>query len=331
MLKSIDVLIGLSVVMLIVSMAVTVITQAVINLFQSRGRYLREGIGQLLQKIDPSLEPEVSGQIAHAVLMHPLIRGPRGLGTVIHREELIGTLLELAGGGKATAQLGSAAAERLRKALELSGLSDPQKTLSDIRTAALEIETKAPELANHVRADLAILKTASSDFVATVHFWFDSTMDRVSERFTSSIRLVTFGTAIIVVLILQLDTVGLVNRLTMDDAMRQALTVQAQAIAKTQIDPTGTKTDAAQQYSQALEQTGIVAPPHSAHQWMDNWRNVNPLGVCISVFLLTLGAPFWYDMLKKLLNLRSVLADKDDQQRRQRQKTSAIPKEVKAP
>ena len=42
----------------------------------------------------------------------------------------------------------------------------------------------------------------------------------------------------------------------------------------------------------------------------------------VTALLLSLGAPFWYSTLSKLLQLRSVLADKDDQQRSDRQVTA---------
>ena len=39
----------------------------------------------------------------------------------------------------------------------------------------------------------------------------------------------------------------------------------------------------------------------------------------LTALLLSLGAPFWYSVLGKLLQLRSVLAIKDDKQRAERQ------------
>ena len=89
MLKSIDILLGLSVVMLMVSLVVTVLTQAITNLMQSRGKNLRDGIAGLLRQIHRDLPPGVSREIAEAILTHPLIKsaGSR-FGTVIHREEL---------------------------------------------------------------------------------------------------------------------------------------------------------------------------------------------------------------------------------------------------
>jgi hypothetical protein len=40
--------------------------------------------------------------------------------------------------------------------------------------------------------------------------------------------------------------------------------------------------------------------------------------------LLSMGAPFWYNSLGRLLQLRSALAAKDDQQRAERQGAPAV-------
>ena len=42
-------------------------------------------------------------------------------------------------------------------------------------------------------------------------------------------------------------------------------------------------------------------------------------GIFLSWILLTLGAPFWYDVLKNGLNLRSRIAQKDEKDRIARQ------------
>ena len=55
MLKSLDVLIGLVVVLLALSMAVTVITQAITTILNSRGKHLKRGLQDLLQQLDPAL------------------------------------------------------------------------------------------------------------------------------------------------------------------------------------------------------------------------------------------------------------------------------------
>ena len=64
MLKSVDVLIGLTVVLLALSMAVTVITQSITALLNSRGRHLRRGLTDLLQQLDPALTGALSKIVA---------------------------------------------------------------------------------------------------------------------------------------------------------------------------------------------------------------------------------------------------------------------------
>ena len=99
MLKTIDVLIGLAVVMLLMSMIVTVITQFVNSLLNSRGKHLWQGIADILQQISPGIDRRIAEEVSGAVLSHPMIRDVKGrFGGVIHREELTKLLLELASG-----------------------------------------------------------------------------------------------------------------------------------------------------------------------------------------------------------------------------------------
>ena len=48
-------------------------------------------------------------------------------------------------------------------------------------------------------------------------------------------------------------------------------------------------------------------------------------GMILAAILVSLGAPFWFNLLKKLLGLRSMLAQKDDQDRQQRQTSQTTP------
>ena len=74
-LKSLDVLIGLVVVLLALSMAVTVVTQSLTAIVNSRGRHLKRGLQDLLQQLDPALTATISEAIATKVLTHPLVSG----------------------------------------------------------------------------------------------------------------------------------------------------------------------------------------------------------------------------------------------------------------
>jgi len=321
MLKSVDVLIGLAVIMLALSMAVTMITQFVTTILNSRGRHLKRGLVDLLGQIDPVLRAEVAGRIADAVLMHPLISASgRRLGSVVHREELTALLLDLA---SPDSRLEPAAQQALRGALARNGVSDPDATLRNIRAATLQLEAGNPMLASSVRHTLAILQEARSDYTAKINNWFDQTIDRVAQRFTASTRAITFAGAVLVAAALQVDTVGLVNRLSADDMLRQAFVAQAAAThggsAPTAAGARSTPEGMEREYLAFLAENGVIAIPRSGQAWVQRWAVVNLGGVLVTSLLLSLGAPFWYNALGRLLQLRSVLAAKDDEQRKTRQ------------
>jgi len=314
-LKSLDVLIGLAVVMLALSMAVTMMTQFTTMVLNSRGRHLRRGLSDLLSQLDPALRGRVAGDLAHALLTHPLVSNTRGgLGSVIHREEFTKLLLQLAGGDSA---VGADARAALLTALRNNGIDDPERTLRNVRDVSLQIEKTNPHLASDVRQTIALLQEAQSDLVGKVNTWFDQTIDRVAQRFTAETRVLTFVGAMLIAAALQVDAIGLVNRLAADDVLRQAFVNSA---SRSQPDAS-TSSSIDRQYMAFLADKGVLSVATSPSEWRTRWGGVNMVGVLVTCLLLSLGAPFWYSALGRLLQLRSAIAFKDDDQRLARQTT----------
>jgi len=346
MLKTIDILLGVSVVMLIVSLCVTVLTQAVTRIRETGGKKLLEGMTDLLQQIDPGLPNEIAGKIATALLRHPLVsEGAKRLGTTIHREEFTGLLLELGAGivpKDLQANVTPDVQQAVTKMLRDHGIDNPEQILENVRGMALHLERSNPELANNVRFSRALMEEVSGKLVGKVNAWFDPVIDRVSARFTATAHQVTVVCSVLVALALQLDVVGLVNRLSVDPALRQSLVEQAMTLTDDQKQGGDTDqitrleelTGQSRAELQDLVQIGVVTLP--GRDWVSNWGlcwgaatvggtqrecrpRVNPIGVILSALLLSLGAPFWYNALKNLVRLRSIVAGKDDQQRQARQ------------
>jgi hypothetical protein len=140
---------------------------------------------------------------------------------------------------------------------------------------------------------------------------FDSTMDQASEKFTAQSRklVAIFGVAL--TLALPLDTFDLLQRFARSDAARD----QAVALAQTlnENEPTVRVAFA------KLQAAEIVVIPSTPAEWLARWQKVNYLGVAAGALLLTLGAPFWFQVLKDLLKLRSAVAGQESQDRAQRQ------------
>jgi hypothetical protein len=320
-LKSLDVLIGLVVVLLALSMAVTVVTQALTAILNSRGKHLKRGLEDLLQQLDPALTATISKAIATRVLTHPLVSGsmaPMGgprLGNVIHREEFTKLLIALAS-DEGSVKLDDTVRRTLAAALARNGVADPAGTLATVRTFAMELERTQPTLANTARQNLAFLNAAPSDLVAKINSWFDQTMDRTAQRFTASTRAITFAGAFVVAFGLQVDTPSVANRLAMDDKMRDAFVQQAQAMNAAQAAPTGS---VEADYRAFLADNGIIHLP-SHRDYRTGFNSLSAVfGMLVTALLLSLGAPFWYSALGRLLQLRSALAFKDDKQRSERQ------------
>jgi hypothetical protein len=332
MLKTLDVLIGLAVVMLLMSMIVTVITQFVNSLLNSRGKHLWQGIADILEQISPGIERRIAEEIAGAVLKHPMIQDVKGrFGSVIHREELTKLLLELAS-GSSPQKIRSEAVTTLQRILVETGVCRPasaqeiqqqiQSIISNIGALALQLELAHPELTNNARARIAILQQAGSGFVAKINLWFDQTIDRISDRFTYHTRFVTFGAGLLLALVVQLDTAALVSRLATDDTLRSSLVAEAQSVSANphsnqRLDPTEL------QNIHDLDTNNLIGVPVSFSDWARRWSIDNApmkmLGILLSSILLSLGAPFWYNALQNLLRLRSLVAVKDDVQRQARQ------------
>lgn len=404
--KTVDILIGLVLVMLLMSMVVTTLTQFLASLINLRGKALRHGVADLLTLLDRGLERGKAMRLATQLLRDPLIASPgvlggRPLAGAVHREELTKLILEFAAKKPPegpwwvrffhkesfkrfrewlkrlpllhalcpTRTALRELHERVVSTLNSNGILDPARVLEDVRSTALELEKSNPELSNSSRMTIAILHNAGGDYIGKLNGWFDQTMDRVSGLFTTRIRFVTVLVATIVALAVQLDTLALFDRLGSDDQLRGDLVKKA--LATDQFDPTklaaqnqtartlagasGTTLPASssggaaastsspgQSQSGATAQPavsenirrmtrdlgGIVALPASWKDWNSNWHESSGafsfrmlVGIIISAVLMSLGAPFWYEVLKDLVRFRSLIAQKDDDQRTERQTT----------
>ena len=323
MLKTVDVLIGLTVVMLLASLIVTVLTQFITSAWNSRGRHLLRGVADLLQQVAPGIEREAAEKVSVAVLTHPMIRAAGGrYGDVIQRGELTKILLELAA-DNGPQKLETGARQQLVVALKESGIDDPAATLRKVTQVLLDLETSRPELATSVRHSMALLDGAKSAFVARVNAWFDQTMNRVSDRFTFTARGVTFVMGMLLAFVVQLDTPLLVNRLATDPQLRASMVQQSVAIDLQQNELNKIPSEERSRLFDKLASADLLSVPASFTEWRANWSgnglHPNPMGVLLSAILLSFGAPFWFNALKNLLQLRSILAQKDDDQRARRQ------------
>ena len=195
---------------------------------------------------------------------------------------------------------------------------DPQTLLAHVRRASLELSVERPDLAAAVVRSAAIAQSPLAGLASDVFGVFDSTMDRVSARFTAQSRKLVAVIGIAVALSLPLDAFDLLKRLARSESARDQAVELAQTFAVDQpsADPTPRDVRVAAAKLQAAE---VIVVPSSPAEWLARWQQVNWAGVAVSALLLTLGGPFWFAVLKDLLRLRSAAAGQESQDRAQRQ------------
>jgi hypothetical protein len=170
----------------------------------------------------------------------------RGPGDALQREEIVLFLLEWAAGegplSRQDGELADAAPavkgsllrnrETLRRALLHAGIADPAGVARAVRLLSVQNESTSPkEPAQQWRVQ-AFGQIAPNDLVAKVFGSFDNTTARMTETFGLEAKVASSIIALGLCLAIQLDSVGLLRRLSRDDSLRASLVAQAEKAVK---------------------------------------------------------------------------------------------------
>jgi hypothetical protein len=258
-----DVMIGFAFTMLVISLAVTAMVQAIpIYMRNLKGEALERGLTDLMVRVLPGLESHAKVIVDH-ILRDPLLSPPRtGLSTwvlkglsnaaaelrprsgVVQREEFVRLLLDFMAKDDEPGELQAVkdARAEIKAMLAKLDLTDPKALLLQIRTRIAELELQNPGWSSSQRASKAILEAfmagPGKDFMAKLVGWFDQTIDRVDAAYTSRVRTWTAMFSIALVVVLHLDTFELMARLNADSALRDKVVASAvSAMEKGQFAP----------------------------------------------------------------------------------------------
>jgi hypothetical protein len=166
--------------------------------------------------------------------------------------------------------------------------------------------------------------------VKKVEEWFDDSMERVSGWYKRRSQWVTLAIAIAVAVGLNANTVRIAERLEQEPATRQAVATAAEKSIEKEASAPET---VAQKQAREKEEGELKKPPAAVVEIQKGgehlseaskelaalnlpifWSKANALhsmpwwkdalGWLITVIAISLGAPFWFDTLNKLANLR---------------------------
>ncbi len=315
MLRQLDTLIGFAGVMSVISLLITIITQCVSSLLGLRGRNLADALEAMLHKLDPQLNAQVTGlgkTLADYILTHSAVsdsilsmsgRWPVSWkrASAIRPHELLAGLEQLSGQTPAPDGPPQTLEQAAAKLLKILSMPTPATT-----EAINALKARLPELAaQQGRAVIEHFNAATNVALGNLERRFNSAQDRARQWFAMHTRIITVIASVLVAFLFQLDSFQLLQRLSSDPEARARLVAGATALQQ----QAQQGLDEASPASQAIQSLVLIPNPYPAPgsgKWSWPWPHL--LGILASVALLSLGAPFWFNLLKSLANLRPALA-----------------------
>ncbi len=176
--------------------------------------------------------------------------------------------------------------------------------------ALLEIVSQpgvVPQVDPKVLAALTTLKRAANGNPAqeqlNIAQWFDDTMERVSGWYKRKVQLLLLALALVICASLNIDTFGLISGLSRDAAVRSTIVSSAQGAAVNQRPPVLDVRQAERSFQQLQPELGWS--PDRLPADLPGWLG-KICGLLATTIAVSLGAPFWCDLLSRIVSLRSV-------------------------
>ena len=156
---------------------------------------------------------------------------------------------------------------------------------------------------------MADARQDKEEFKQKVELWFNDVMDRASGWYKRNMQriliLVGFGIA----LAFNVDSLEIYGRLSRDPDTASKLVLEANKVVEAGQAPASLKDEAVTVLAENLE---VLKSPLGVG-WEDvDIAGLSPLdwlakvfGWIVTAMAISLGAPFWFDLLKKMVNIRS--------------------------
>jgi len=295
---TLDVIVGLVFVYLLLAIMCTTINEWLDGMLKIRSSKLASAINQLLDA-----QPDASGNkdwFLQQFYAHPLITGMLAPGK---------------SGGKAYPSYLPARTF----ATAVMDIATPGKPGS-IAFPDLESGIKALSEGDVKTALLALIQNARGDLgraQANIESWFDDTMDRASGWYKRRTQMATVVIAVVLTVAANADTIGIVRTLWKNPTQRAVLVEQAQKRSGEEAQETvRVKYENKDKPLQPTSIRKVSKDELDALSGVLGWRKdtANPdgwgwtervLGWFLTMVAVSLGAPFWFDILSKLVNIRN--------------------------
>ncbi|GAA0878107.1 hypothetical protein GCM10009119_10750 [Algoriphagus jejuensis] len=143
-------------------------------------------------------------------------------------------------------------------------------------------------------------------FKALIENWYEDQMDRIAGWYKRKLTFLTFVIGLFIAAIFNVDSISLTTELVKNEDMRTMLVESAKGYMAENPDGGGTTTFKAQK--QYIDSLNLELDKYNyvlgANKNVD-YNFWTFLGWLITAFAVSLGAPFWFDLFNKLMQVRN--------------------------
>ena len=228
--------------------------------------------------------------------------------------------------------------ETVRKELGYNDqvLNHENKSDRDARLEQVINDINKSNLPEKLRTDLSFLvQIAKRKFTNTekelqyleeeIQDWFNDSMEYASEIYKKEAKVISFALGIIIVLTFNIDTINIIDRLSKSEVLASTFNSAAMEVIKSNSDISSCSevdqevniqtciTDIQDQLNIALDDIdnlpigwNLSAPFKEQFRPFNIPNVVNAIiGWLVSAIAISMGAPFWFTVLRNLTNLKS--------------------------
>jgi hypothetical protein len=290
-----DVAIGMVFIYVLISLLCSAIKEMISQVLKLRAKNLEAGLVNLLQSGE-------GNQLAAKIYSHPLINGlskPGMKPSYIPPKNFTLALMDVMSGNTG-------------------------KPPTDNKSLLHSLEAGHFANAEAGKAVILLLNAAGNDANKareSIENWYNDAMDRVGGWYKKTSQTIIFVIALVICFSLNIDSIKISQTLWTDTALRQVIVETASSqnvkdLVSQQTPVNGQSTDtvttddlkkSAEHSAALLEQIKDLKLPIG---WQEeafaeiNWF-IKIMGLLISSLAASLGAPFWFQLLNKVVDLRS--------------------------
>jgi hypothetical protein len=167
-----------------------------------------------------------------------------------------------------------------------------------------------------------------AEVTASLERWFNHSMDRVAGNYKRYAQLMILLIAAVVTFSLNLNVVVLARQMMNDSVLRHAIVAQAEAYGKegpagvppaggaASASSTNSLTQRIQETTAAVQGLGLPIGWERFTRPASTWEWITVTGGWLAtLFAISLGAPFWFDTLNKVVEVRAALSPEAAQKR----------------